>query len=65
MNNTTTKKDFVVFSQRMAGFLMLNGCRLLKIKNDHNSPTKFVYYFPNNDYVKSFVEYYLEQRNED
>jgi hypothetical protein len=52
------EKDYVVFSQRMAGFLMMNGCRLKKIKNDKNESTKFVYFFPNTDYVKSFVEQY-------
>jgi len=57
------EKDFVVFSQRMAGFLMMNGCGLKKIKNDINIPTKFVYYFPNTDYVKNFVEQYLNKSN--
>ena len=57
------EKDYVVFSQRMAGFLMMNGCRLKKIKNDLNTPTKFVYYFPNTDYVKTFVEQYLNKNN--
>jgi Domain of unknown function (DUF5659) len=52
------EKDYVVFSQRMAGYLMMNGCRLKKIKNDINNSTKFVYFFPNTDYVKNFVEKY-------
>lgn len=56
------EKDYVVFSQRMAGFLMLNGCKLLKVKNDYRTPTKFVYYFPNTDYVMNIVEKYLELR---
>jgi hypothetical protein len=42
---------------------MLNGCRLKKIKNDINTPTKFVYFFPNTDYVKNFVEQYLNKSN--
>ncbi|MDM5306321.1 DUF5659 domain-containing protein [Peribacillus frigoritolerans] len=52
-------KDYVVFSQRMAGYLMMNGCRLLKLKNDKNEPTKFVYFFPNTQYVLSHAEKYL------
>jgi hypothetical protein len=60
MDNT---KDYVVFSQRMAGFLMFHGCKLLKIKNDYRTPAKFVYYFPNTDYVMSQVDNYLQQRN--
>lgn len=56
------EKDYVVFSQRMAGFLMMNGCRLLRINNDYKTPTKFVYYFPNTDYVHNIVQQYLKQR---
>lgn len=44
-------KDYIVFSQKMAGYLMFNGCRLLKLKQDVNEPNKFVYFFPYNDYV--------------
>ncbi|MGE7216603.1 DUF5659 domain-containing protein [Priestia koreensis] len=58
MNEKLNDKDYVVFSQRMAGFLMLNGCRLLKIKPDKVTPTKFVYFFPNTEYVKDFVAKY-------
>ncbi|MCY9007168.1 DUF5659 domain-containing protein [Peribacillus frigoritolerans] len=58
-NYISNKKDYVVFSQRMAGYLMMNGCRLLKLKNDKNEPTKFVYFFPNTQYVLNHAEKYL------
>lgn len=57
-NNITQEKDYVVFSQRMAGFLMMNGCRLKKIKLSNKDNTKFVYFFPDNETVRRFVEQY-------
>ncbi|MFB4471804.1 DUF5659 domain-containing protein [Oceanobacillus caeni] len=59
----TKEKDYVVFSQRMAGFLMLNGCRLLKVKPDKNKPTMNVYYFPNTDNVLRRVNDFLALRS--
>jgi hypothetical protein len=57
------EKDYIVFSQKMAGFLMYNGCRLLKMKNAKYEPTKFVYFFPHNDFVMDMVEkYQVEHR---
>ncbi|MED4693803.1 DUF5659 domain-containing protein [Peribacillus frigoritolerans] len=58
-SNISNVKDYVVFSQRMAGYLMLNGCRLLKLKVDKNEPTKYVYFFPNTQYVLCHVEKFL------
>lgn len=58
------EKDYVVFSQRMAGYLMMNGCRLKKIVPDRKQPTKNVYYFPNTDYVKVRVEKYKNENNQ-
>lgn len=55
------EKDYIVFSQKMAGYLMYNGCRLLKIKPDTNNPTKFVYFFPNKDHVLKHVEEYKQK----
>lgn len=52
------EKDFVVFSQRMAGYLMMQGCRLKKLKVDKDNSTKFVYFFSDNETVRSFVDQY-------
>lgn len=54
----TTEKDYVIFSQKLAGFLMMNSCRLKKIKNANDDPRKFVYFFNNNEEVKSLVAKY-------
>ncbi|MDF2605921.1 MAG: hypothetical protein K0S34_111 [Bacillales bacterium] len=52
------EKDYVIFSQKLAGYLMMNSCRLKKIKNDKNNATKFVYFFADNEKVRSLVEDY-------
>jgi hypothetical protein len=56
--NERNEKDYIVFSQKLAGYLMFNGCRLLKIKHDKETPTKFVYFFPNTEQVVGIVQKY-------
>nr|BDD43632.1 hypothetical protein 1 [Bacillaceae bacterium] len=55
-------KDYCVFSQTMAGFLMMNGCKLKKIAPSKRDESKFVYYFPNTDYVLQNAQQYIENR---
>jgi hypothetical protein len=58
------EKDMVIFSQYLAGKLMMEGCRLKKIKPDRNEPTKFVYFFENSELVKNHVcRYKLNKQN--
>jgi Domain of unknown function (DUF5659) len=52
------EKDFVVFSQRMAGYLMMNSCRLKKITRSKKDESKFVYFFSDNETVRSLVDQY-------
>ncbi len=53
-------KDYCVFSQRMAATMMLNGCRLLKVRPDKNKPTMNVFYFPDTDYVREYAKQYIK-----
>ncbi|MBP1968000.1 uncharacterized protein YgiM (DUF1202 family) [Virgibacillus natechei] len=55
-------KNYVVFSQTMAGYMMLNGCRLIKAAPHRKQPTKNVYYFPDTEYVREFANNYIELR---
>ncbi|WP_369127048.1 DUF5659 domain-containing protein [Bacillus weihaiensis] len=57
-----SEKDYVCFSQTMAGFLMTRGCKLKNIKRSTKDNSKFVYYFPNTDYVLNHAEEYIESR---
>jgi len=60
--NEESEKDYVVFSQRMAGYLMMNGCKLLKVKEHNNGTNRLVYFFPNNSHVLSKVNTYLKMK---
>ncbi|CAM3677258.1 DUF5659 domain-containing protein [Cytobacillus oceanisediminis] len=57
------ENDFVVFSQRLAGYLMMNGCKLLNMKADKRDSTKYVYFFPHTLYVLEHVNKYLSENN--
>ncbi|MED4016976.1 DUF5659 domain-containing protein [Sutcliffiella cohnii] len=61
MNND---KNYIVFSMRLAGYLMLNGCRLMKIKPSKDNPDKKVYIFPNTQEVMDHVEQYTKMRKQ-
>ncbi|MGD6897131.1 DUF5659 domain-containing protein [Bacillus infantis] len=60
--NKQSEKDYCVFSQTMAGYLMMNGCKLKKLKAAKDNPSKFVYFFPNTDYVLDHAKEYIESR---
>jgi hypothetical protein len=51
----------VVFSQRIAGFLMLNGCKLKKVSKSKKDESMLVYFFSNNETVKDLVNSYNQQ----
>lgn len=55
------EKDYVVFSQRMAGYLMLNGCKLKKVSKSKKDETMLVYFFNNNEIVRELVQSYNQQ----
>jgi Domain of unknown function (DUF5659) len=56
------EKDYIVFSQTMAGYMMMNGCKLKNIKPAKNEPSKFVYFFPNTEYVLKHAQEYINKR---
>ena len=56
------QKNYIVFSQTMAGYMMMKGCRLIKTAPHRDTPTKNVYYFPNTSYVKEMENNYVESR---
>lgn len=52
------EKDYTIFSQRLAGILMYNGCKLKKIKPSKKDASKFVYFFNDNETVRNLVDQY-------
>jgi hypothetical protein len=57
-------KPYIVFDQRIAGWCMLNGVKLISIRPDKFEPTKNVFIFNNEAKdVKKIIENYREGRN--
>ncbi|MED4228119.1 DUF5659 domain-containing protein [Neobacillus cucumis] len=54
------EKDYVVFKQALAGFLMMNSCRLKKITASKKDQSKYVYFFKDTETVRSLVKQYTE-----
>lgn len=52
------EKDFVIFKQRLAGILMYHGCKIKKITPSKKDPSKFVYFFNDNETVRNLVKQY-------
>lgn len=61
-NNTLTKKQCVVYSQHLAGYLMQNGVKLLSIAPDNKDNTKNVFFFFDNEKVRKLKNEWFESR---
>lgn len=63
MNNTKKHETAKpIFSQRLAGFLMFNGQRLVDIKKNLTNSKKNVFYFFESDELNELIEIYIENR---
>lgn len=52
------EKYYVIFSQKLAGYLMLNGIRLIFIRPDKHNENKNVFIFKNTDELKEKIKEY-------
>ncbi len=52
------KDDFVIYSQKLAGFLMMNGVRLVTIRKDYIDETNNVFIFRTTDKIPKLIEQY-------
>ena len=57
------KKFKYIFSLRLAGFLMMNGFRILRINHNLQKRDKDVYVFENSDELCRMMEKYNEIKN--
>ena len=57
------KKFKYIFSLRLAGFLMMNGFRILRINHNLQKKNKDVYVFENSDALCKTMEKYKEIKN--
>lgn len=58
MKEQEEKRGFTVFSQRMAGFAMMNGCKLIKFRPDYYDNTKNVYIFYDGPKLQEAIKEY-------
>lgn len=54
------KKYFIVFSQKLAGYLMFNGHILIGLRKDKNNTNKNVFIFINSDELINTINNYKE-----
>ena len=57
------KKFKYIFSLRLAGFLMMNGFRILRINHNLQKKDKDVYVFENSNELYKMMEKYKEIKN--
>lgn len=56
-----TNNNIVVYSLRCAGFLMLNGCVLLRMEQSRKNPSKKVFIFYNDEKVNMNIRKYTDE----
>lgn len=47
-----------IFSLKLAGYLMMNGCRIIRINHNLQIPNKDVYVFKNSKQLENYMEQY-------
>ncbi|MGO4887084.1 hypothetical protein ACJ2A9_04940 [Anaerobacillus sp. MEB173] len=56
-------RDILIFSQVLAGKLLIEGCKLLKVVPNKNNPELSVFYFPNTGFVRHKASKYINLDN--
>lgn len=60
--NTTTQRDIIViYSPRMAGYLMMRGFYLISVQPNHKQPGKNCFSFFDSPMLKDAMEDYLNR----
>ena len=59
----TKQKFMTIFSQRLAGYLMMNGFVLMGIRDHVNGSGKKVFYFTESPQLKKAMEEYKKMTN--
>ena len=59
--NNTDKKSFIVYSQKMAGYLMQMGFVLIDMQPDLKKTGRNVFFFNDTPQLKSAIDEYLSR----
>ena len=60
--NTTGRKTFPVYSQKLAGFLMMQGFILVNIAPNERCISKNVFFFWDSPQIQKEIKNYLDKR---
>jgi hypothetical protein len=53
-----------IFTQKLAGWLLMNGCTLKEVKTNRLHPQFFVYIFEQNEKLRQkYAQHIMEQKN--
>ena len=55
----TVKEAFPVYNQKLAGYLMLNGYRLMGMEENQRYKGKNVFYFMDSDRIRKSIQIYF------
>lgn len=61
VTNNTDKKNFIVYNQRMAGYLMQRGFVLIDMQPDLKKTDRNVFFFNNTPQLKSAIDEYMSR----
>lgn len=56
-------RDIIIMQQRMAGWLMYNGMKLLKVKKDLKDKNRNIYIFSDTDELRGLMSKYTNIQN--
>jgi hypothetical protein len=59
--NNTDKKTYIVYSQKMAGYLMQRGFVLIDMQPDLKKTGRNVFFFYNTPQLKSAIDEYMSR----
>lgn len=62
MNNQNNPKPFIIYSRKLAGYLLSQNCKLLKVRPNINDQFKDVYIFENTNKLIELIEDYKLQK---
>lgn len=59
VNKGTVKEAFPIYNQKLAGYLMLNGYRLMGMEENQKYKGKNVFYFMESEKIRKSIQIYF------
>ena len=58
-------KQKYIYNMRLAGYLMINGIRIIRIEKNIGRPWRNVFVFEDTDKLKQLIEIYKDQKSKE